>query len=444
MLNRGDLINYFLSGIKEEGTEKIGTEHEKFVYKQSDYSLLPYSGKVSISEILIHFKNDNWKPIYEGKNIISLQKKGASITLEPGGQLELSGAPLETVHETCNEITDHLEFTKSLEEEMGIGFLGLGFLPIQLLDDVPEVPKKRYETIMRPYMKKLGGLGLDMMHRSCTVQANFDYLSEKDMQKKIRVSSALQPLVTGIFANSPFSDGKLNGYQSYRSFVWSKTDPDRTGILPSMIGKNFSFEEYTDYALNVPVYAIIRDGIYINCLKYSFQDLMNNKSENINAEDLTLTDWIDHLSTIFTEVRLKTYIEMRGADAGSRFSLCALPAFWAGLIYCTECLDESISIIDKWDYQDILRFKIQIAKIGLDAEINNISGWDLAERFISISRKGLANRSKLNSKGKDESIHINYIDDVIRKKETSSLRLINLYNNKWNGDLNSIYSSESF
>ena len=444
MLNREDLINYFISGIKEEGTEKIGTEHEKFVYKKSDYSLLPYSGKVSISEILGHFKNDNWEPIYEGKNIISLQKKGASITLEPGGQLELSGAPLETVHETCNEITDHLEFTKSLEEEMGIGFLGLGFLPIQLLDDVPEVPKKRYETIMRPYMKKLGGLGLDMMHRSCTVQANFDYLSEKDMRKKIRVSSALQPLVTGIFANSPFSDGKVNGYQSYRSFVWSKTDPDRTGILPSMIGKNFSFEEYIDYALNVPVYAIIRDGIYTNCLKYSFQDLMNNKSETIKAQDLTLADWIDHLSTVFTEVRLKTYIEMRGADAGSRFSLCALPAFWAGLIYCTECLDESISIIDKWDYQDILRFKIQIAKIGLDAEINNISGWDLAEQFISISRKGLANRSKLNSKGKDESIHINYIDDVIRKKETSSLRLINLYNNKWNGDLNSIYSSESF
>lgn len=444
MISKDDLINYFISGIKKSGAEKIGTEHEKFVYKKSNYSLLPYDGNISISEILRHFEKDNWKPVFEGKNIISLQKEGASITLEPGGQLELSGAPLETVHETCNEITDHLKFTKSLEEKMGIGFLGLGFLPIQSLDNVPKVPKKRYEKIMRPYMKQLGGLGLDMMHRSCTVQANFDYLSEDDMRKKIRVSSALQPLVTGIFANSPFSDGKLNGYQSYRSFVWSKTDPDRTGILPSMIGKNFSFEEYTDYALDVPVYAIIRNGIYINCLKYSFKDLMNDMSEDIKAEDLMIEDWVDHLSTIFTEVRLKTYIEMRGADAGSRFSLCALPAFWAGLIYCDECLDESISIINKWSYHDIIKFKIQIAKVGLDAEINNISGWELADQFINISRKGLTNRSKLNSKGNDESIHINYISDVINKKETSSLRLINLYNNKWNKDLSSIYSSESF
>ena len=444
MINKEDLVNYFKNGFKKEGSEKIGTEHEKFVYSKEDFSLIPYNGEISISKLIEYFVEDGWKPLFEDDNIIAAIKDTASITLEPGGQFELSGAPLKTVHETCSEITNHLKFTKSLEEIMNIGFLGLGFLPIESLLSVPEVPKKRYSQIMRPYMKSLGGLGLDMMHRSCTVQANFDFTSEKDMQRKVQVSSALQPLITGLFANSPFSDGRLNHYQSYRSFVWSKTDDDRTGIPEKMLNESFSIEEYVDYVLDVPVYALIRDGYYKNCLEYTFRDLMDNKSEEINSENLTIKDWADHVSTIFTEVRLKTYIEMRGADAGGNKSLCALPAFWAGLIYCNECLDESIETIKKWSFEDIVNFRNDIPKLGLDASIQNRSGWDLANEFLEISKRGLANRANLNSSGQDESIHLDYLFNMVNRKESSASRLINLYNNEWKQDLTRIYESESF
>ena len=250
--------------------------------------------------------------------------------------------------------------------------------------------------------------------------------------------------MTGLFANSPFHDGKMNGYQSYRAYVWSKTDKDRTGILRSMVGKHFSFAEYTDYVLKVPVYSIIRDGNYINCLNYSFEDLMKNKYDRIPSEDLTLDDWTDHLSTIFTDVRLKTYIEMRGADAGNYRSLCALPAFWAGILYCSDCLEESISIIEKWNYDDIMSFQQSVYKIGLDAKIGNKNGWEIAEEFLKISSKGLKSRSNLNAVGENEEIHIDYLYEIVKKKETSASRLIRLYNEKWNNDLLKIYSSESF
>ena len=444
MLNKEILIKYFEDGITEKGHEKIGTEHEKFVFNKNDYSLIPYRGEQSISALLESFIQDDWKPKYEGDNIIALTKENASITLEPGGQFELSGAPLVTIHETCREINNHLQFVKSIEEKMNIGFLGVGFLPIEKLDVVPHVPKKRYSEIMRPYMKKLGGLGLDMMHRSCTVQANFDYISELDMKKKIMVSAALQPIVTGLFANSPFLEGQLNGFQSYRGYVWTKTDNDRTGILRSMVGENFSFEEYVDYALKVPVYSIIRDGNYINCLDYNFEDLINNKSHEIKAEDITLDDWTDHLSTIFTEVRLKTYIEMRGADAGSYRSLCALPAFWTGILYCSDCLEESISIIKEWNFEEIISFRNSVFKNGLNAKLKDRNGWEIAEQFLKISSKGLESRSNLNAVGENETIHIDYLYEMVHKKETSALRLINLYESKWNNDLKQIYSSESF
>ena len=444
MLNKENLIKYFEDGITEKGHERIGTEHEKFVFNKNDYSLIPYKGEQSISALLESFIQDDWKPKYEDDNIIALTKENASITLEPGGQFELSGAPLVTIHETCREINNHLQFVKSVEEKMNIGFLGVGFLPIEKLDVVPHVPKKRYSEIMRPYMKKLGGLGLDMMHRSCTVQANFDYTSELDMKKKIMVSAALQPIVTGLFANSPFHEGQLNGFQSYRGYVWTKTDNDRTGILRSMVGENFSFEEYIDYALKVPVYSIIRNGNYINCLDYNFKDLMNNKSHEIKAEEITLDDWTDHLSTIFTEVRLKTYIEMRGADAGSYRSLCALPAFWAGILYCSDCLEESISIIREWNFEEIISFRNSVFKNGLNARLKDRNGWEIAEQFLKISSKGLETRANLNTVGENETIHIDYLYEMVHKKETSALRLINLYKGKWNNDLKQIYSSESF
>ena len=444
MLNKDDLVKYFIDGEKNPGDEKVGTEHEKFVYSKKDLSLIPFEGSQSILKIFDKFVNIGWEPIKEQDKIIALKKERASITLEPGGQFELSGAPLNTVHETCREINEHLDITKSIEEEQDIGFIGIGFLPVGSLDSVPIVPKKRYTQIMSPYMKKLGGLGLEMMYQSCTVQANIDFLSEKDMQRKINVAAAIQPLATGLFANSPFKEGRLNGYHSYRSYVWSKTDSKRTGILPAMLKTTFSFEEYVDYALNVPVYAIIRGNRYIDSTQYTFREILNGAHQEVKPEEVTIKDWTDHVSTIFTEVRLKDYIEMRGADAGGYKSLCALPAFWTGLLYCDDCLDEVIEIIKRWSYQEINTFKDNVAKIGLDAKIQQEEGWSIAKKILDISRKGLTSRCNKNSYGEDETIHLDYLYQIVNSKKSQAMNLIDLYMHEGNLNIDKLYQSESF
>ena len=444
MINKDDLIRYFSDGEKTPGSEKIGTEHEKFVFSKKDLSLIPYDGEPSILKIFDKFIDLGWKPIKEQKNIIALKKNGASITLEPGGQFELSGAPLDSVHETCIEINNHLEITKSIEEDQNIGFLGIGFLPDGSFDTVPRIPKKRYSEIMTPYMKKLGGLGLEMMYQTCTVQANFDFTSEEDMRKKVKIGTAIQPIVTGLFANSPFKDGKLNGFQSYRSFVWSQTDQDRTGLLSPMLQSTFSYEEYVDYVLNVPTYFIVRDGNYIDCTKYTFKEIMDGKFKEIDPEGLTLNDWETHVSTIFTEVRLKSYIEMRGADAGGYKSLCALPAFWAGLIYCNSCIDEVMELINKWSYEEINRFKTDVAKIGLKAKIENQTGWDIAKKLLDSSSRGLSSRSKTNSYGDDETIHLDYLFQIVDSQESQATKSIKAYMNEDNLDIKRLYKTESF
>lgn len=444
MITKDDLVKYFSDGEKTSGEEKIGTEHEKFIYSKNDLSLVPYEGNQSILSIFEKFIGIGWKPIKEQEKIIALTKGEASITLEPGGQFELSGAPLSNVHETCREINNHLEITKSIEGEQNIGFLGIGFLPIGSLNSVPRVPKKRYSEIMTPYMKILGGLGLEMMYQSCTVQANFDFISESDMQRKVNVATALQPIATGLFANSPFKENKLNGYHSYRSYVWSKTDPQRTGILSAMLKPSFSYEEYVDYVLNVPVYSIIRGDHYINSTRHTFNEILNGKFEEVDPEELTIGDWINHVSTIFTEVRLKDYIEMRGADAGGYKSLCALPAFWAGLIYCNDCLDESIEIINSWSYEEINKFKKDVARVGLNATIQNKDGWSVARKVLEISRKGLVARSKKNSYGEDETVHLDYLFQIVDSKTSHAMTMINSYMNKDYLDSEKLYRLESF
>ena len=444
MINKDDLIRYFSDGEKTPGSEKIGTEHEKFVFSKKDLSLIPYDGEPSILKIFDKFIDLGWKPIKEQKNIIALKKNGASITLEPGGQFELSGAPLDSVHETCIEINNHLEITKSIEEDQNIGFLGIGFLPDGSFDTVPRIPKKRYSEIMTPYMKKLGGLGLEMMYQTCTVQANFDFTSEEDMRRKVKIGTAIQPIVTGLFANSPFKDGKLNSFQSYRSFVWTQTDENRTGLIPSMLQPSFSYEEYVDYVLNVPTYFVVKEENYIDCTKYTFREIMDGKFKEIDPEELTLKDWETHVSTIFTEVRLKSYIEMRGADAGGYKSLCALPAFWAGLIYCNSCIDEVMELTNKWSYEEINRFKTDIAKIGLDAKIENQTGWDIAKKLLDSSSRGLSSRSKTNSYGDDETIHLDYLFQIVDSQESQATKLIKSYMNEGNLDIERLYKTESF
>ena len=444
MLKKIDLINYFIEGCKSSDNLKIGTEHEKFIYHKHNFEVIPYRGDVSITSVLEHFNTYDWKSVYEGENVIALTKDKASITLEPGGQFELSGAPLTTVHETCIEINNHLKITKELEDKFDIGFLGIGFYPINKLDKIDTVPKKRYSQIMVPYMTEIGGLGLEMMHQSATVQANFDFTSEKDMQKKVNASSVLQPLITGLFANSPFKDSNLSGYESYRNNVWFHTDQDRSGIPEFLIQDTLSFEEYVDFALKIPVYSIIRDNEYLNCTQYSFEDLMNNKNQEINPEDLILDDWINHVSTIFTEVRLKSFIEMRGADAGGYKSLCALPALWTGILYSEDSLNETLSITNKFKYEDILNFRKDVCKIGLNAEINGQEGWALAREILEISKRGLKHRQKINTFGDDENIHLSYLEELIDQKKSNATLMVEKYYMENNMNTELLFGEQSF
>ena len=444
MLSKNELIKYFHDGVKNNTEVKIGTEHEKFIFDKNNFNLIPYEGTVSINSIFEEFIKDGWKPLKEDNNIIALTKKRASITLEPGGQFELSGAPLNNIHETCREINNHLLFTKKIEEKFNIGFLGLGFFPIGELKDVPSVPKKRYAEIMTPYMKSLKGLGLEMMYQSATVQANFDYISETDMQKKINVSAFIQPIVTGLFSNSPFKNGKLSGFETYRAHVWTQTDPDRTGIPKFLTEKSMSFEQYVDYALKVPVYAVIRNSNYYNCTEFTFSELLEGKNENFNPEDITIEDWINHISTIFTEVRLKTFIEMRGADAGNYNSLCALPAFWTGILYQKEALEETYNIISDFTYEDLMNFRKDVISKGLDASYGKTNGWALAERFLNISFNGLKKRDQKNLYGDDETVHLDYLFKVITKKENASRKAIQLYFSDEVLKVKELFESESF
>ena len=444
MINKQDLINYFSEGIKKDNTLRIGTEHEKFIFKQNDLSLIPYDGEVSIQAIFQDFVKEGWKEVKEGNNTIALTKNNASITLEPGGQFELSGAPLKSVHETCSEINSHLDLTKKLEKKYNIGFLGIGFLPIGTLEEIPMVPKKRYAEIMTPYMRSLGGLGLEMMYQSATVQANFDFTSEEDMGKKINVSSVLQPLVTGLFANSPFKNNQPSGFESYRGHVWTRTDADRTGIPKFLTEPNMSFEKYVDFALDIPVYALIRDGNYIRCTDYSFADLIEGKHNEFSKDQITIKDWADHISTIFTEVRLKTFIEMRGADAGGYNTLCALPAFWTGILYDETALEEALSITRQLHYTDLMNFRADVLKNGLNSTINNIEGWDLAEQIVKISSEGLNRRGKLNLYGDSEAVHLDFLKDIIKNKESNSMRMIKNYYAQDTLNQKELFQKESF
>ena len=444
MLTKENLVEYFSNGIKTKGLERVGTEHEKFIYDKNDLSLIPFNGEPSISIVLNKFIEDGWEANIEKGIVVGASKNNASITLEPGGQFELSGAPLTSLHETCREINDHLSFTKSLEAELNIGFLGIGFIPLGGFNEMPKVPKKRYQQIMTPYMKKIGGLGLEMMYQTCTVQANFDYLSEKDMAKKVNVSAALQPIITGLFANSPFKNGKPNGFLSYRSMIWENTDKDRTGILPAMLDNNFSFEEYTDYLLNVPTYFIERNGEYIDTTNFTFNELLNGNDKNIKPEEMTISDWETHVSTIFTEVRLKTYIEMRGADAGSYESLCALPALWTGILYDNETLDAANDIIKSWNLEEILNFKTDCAKLGLETLLKNKSGWRIVEEILEISMHGLEKRNKFNLSGENETIFLRYLYNMLNKKEVMASKVLKLFKENWGSDFNKLYKELSF
>ncbi len=442
--NKQQLIDYIASGSRPRSEWTIGTEHEKFVYCVDSNKPVPYEGERSIKAILVALQKEfDWEPIMEGEYIIGLKKDGQSVTLEPGGQLELSGAMLKTLHQTCAESTSHLRQAQAVSEKLGINYIGMGFNANTKREDVPTMPKGRY-NIMRNYMPKKGNLGLDMMLRTCTIQVNLDYSSEADMVKKFRVSLALQPLATAIFAASPFTEGKPNGFQSYRSHIWTDTDPDRCGILPFVFEEGMGFEAYVDHVLNVPMYFVNRNGIYHDVSGKSFKDFMNGKLEGFEGELPTIDDWEDQMSTLFPEVRLKKFLEMRGADGGTWSKICALPALWVGLFYDQTSLDMAWDMVKDWTHEEHQHLRDNVPRDALNVPFRNGTTQDLAMQMLKISAAGLERRGQFNNSGEDERVFLNSLFQTVESGKTTAQLMLDAYYGSWNQDISKVFTDCSF
>jgi len=428
--NRRQLIEYFAAGNKPRADWRMGTEHEKFGFDKATLKPLPYDGERGVRAMLEGMRRFGWEPVTEGNNIIALARGKASITLEPGGQYELSGAPLETLHETAEENAEHIREVKEVAGEIGAGYIGLGFAPEWTREDVHWMPKGRYK-IMREYMPKRGRLGLDMMLRTCTVQTNLDFSSEADMVKKFRVSLALQPLATALFANSPFLEGKDSGYKSYRSHIWTDTDPDRCGMLPFVFEDGFGFERYADYMLDVPMYFVYRDGKYIDASGQSFKDYMQGKLPARPGELPTINDWADHVTTAFPEVRLKRYLEMRGADSGPLPALNALPAFWVGLLYDQTALDAAWDVVKDWTVEDHDYLCSHTPRNGLATRFQGRPLSDLAREVVEIAHTGLRARKRLDGHGNDETIYLAPLDRAVASGLAPADELLAKWKGEW-------------
>ena len=419
-MNKDNLINFFLNNIKKKNDLGVGTEHEKFLFLSESKKRIPFKGDVSIESLFKFLLTKGWLPgeISEG-HIISLTRDGASITLEPGGQVELSGKIQKNIHQTCSETNAHLEELKIFIKDNNLSMIGLGFDPVSKIEDVNWIPKKRY-NIMKSYMSSVGSRGLDMMTRTCTVQANFDYTSEDDLVKKFVVSNRIQSFVIAMFCNSPFREMRYNGYLSNRALTWSDTDNNRCGIKEIFTNKNFSIEEYVDFALNIPNYFLKTDSTYIDTTKYSFNQILKKETNDkfIDNFDLSLDNWVNHLSTIFTEVRLKSYLEVRGADAGKWEMICALPAFWAGLLYDEENLDLLWCETHEWAYSDIMDLYQNVSKEGLRAKFQGSSIYNYCHYLIELSSKGLERRAFFNKNNCDEQIHLETLRSIVINQKT--------------------------
>ena len=442
--NIDQLINPMAEGEKPKDRWRIGTEHEKFVYCTKDHHAPSYDEPGGIRDLLLAMQEFGWKPVEEGGKVIAMSGTDGAISLEPAGQLELSGAPLENLHETCNETGRHLQQVKAIGEKTGTGFLGMGMWPDKTRAELPIMPKGRYQ-IMLDHMPRVGNLGLDMMLRTCTIQVNLDYASEADMAQKFRVGLALQPLATALFANSPFTEGKPNGYQSFRSHIWSDTDPHRTGMLPFVFEDGFGYERYADYMLDVPMYFVFRDGKYIDAAGLSFRDFLKGDLSVLPGEKPTMADWNDHLSTAFPEVRLKSFLEMRGADGGPWNRICALPAFWVGLLYDQNALDAAWDRVKGWSMEEREALRNGVPKLGLDTPIpNGQTLKDLAVEILDISSAGLTARNRLNTSGDNESGFLDPLREVVAKGKSPAAQLLDRYHGEWNGDVSRIYDEMSF
>jgi len=435
---RAALVDYIAQGEKPAAAWRIGTEHEKFGFRLDDLRAPTWEGPQGIGALLEGMTRFGWERVLEHGKLIALLRDNASVTLEPAGQLELSGAPLETVHETCAEVTAHLKEVKTVADEIGLGFLGMGFQPKWRRDEMPWMPKGRYQ-IMRDYMPKVGSLGLDMMTRTCTVQVNLDFASEADMVRKFRVGLALQPIATALFADSPFTEGQPNGYQSYRSHIWTDTDPDRTGMLDFVFEDGFGYERYVDYLLDVPMYFSYRDGNYIDLAGKSFRNFLAGDLAELPGAKATMHDWADHMTTAFPEVRLKKFLEMRGADGGRWSRLCALPAFWVGLLYDATALDAAWDLVKDFSREERHALRDGVPKHALKLPFRNGSVRDLATEAIKIAAHGLQRRARLNSHGADESLFLDTLVRIVDANQTPAERKLELFHGAWNGDIDHVF-----
>jgi glutamate--cysteine ligase len=414
------------------------------VFRRADLNRVPYEGPDGIGALLQGMTRFGWEPVLEKGNIIALKNDArCSITLEPGGQFELSGAPLETVHQTCEEVHEHLRQVREVCDELGLGMIGLGFDPTSRREDVPWMPKGRYR-IMRDYMPKKGRMGLDMMLRTCTVQANLDYRSEADMVRKFRASLALQPLAVALFANSPFVEGRPSGYLSYRSLVWTDTDPDRCGTLPFVFEDGFGFERYVDYLLDVPMYFVYRDGTYIDASGQSFRDFMTGRLPALPGELPLIGDWMDHLTTAFPEVRLKSYLEMRGADGGPWRRLCALPALWVGLLYDSISLDAACDLVSDWTEEEREAMRRDVPRLGLETPHRSRNLRDIALEMLEIAREGLHRRARRDACGEDETHHLDALFTIAGGGRTPAEELVEDYKTRWGGRIEPLYTEQAY
>src|SRR5882672_10903340 len=435
--SRDELVAWLEAGVKPPSEFRIGTEHEKTPFTLSGHRPVPYEGARGIGAVLEGMQLLlGWEPIMECGNIIGLfdVPGGGAISLEPGGQFELSGAPVETVHQTAAELMAHRTQVKEVARPLGIGFVGIGMTPSWSRADMPMMPKGRYR-IMTAYMPKVGRLGLDMMYRTCTVQTNLDFTSEADMVKKLRVSLALQPVGTALFANSPFTEGRPNGFLSFRSEIWRDTDNQRAGMLPWAFEPGMGFERWVDYALDVPMYFVKRGDQYIDVAGQSFRDLMAGRLPGLPGGHATISDWANHVSTIFPEVRLKRYLEMRGSDAGQWRRLPALPAFWVGLLYDDASLDAAWDIAKDWTAEERQKLRDDVPRLGFRATVRGRSLLDLAKQTLAISHEGLRRRRRLDAAGRDETRHLEPIDEFVARGRTPAEELLEKFHGPWRGSV---------
>ena len=442
--NISQLKDWMVAGCKPREDWRIGTEHEKFGYRKSDFSPLPYDGPDGIKAMLEGLMAYGWDGKYEGDTLVGLSRPkeagGGSVTLEPAGQLELSGAPLENIHQTCAEISAHMKQVHEVAARLGQGYFGVGYTPFWNFDTAPRMPKGRYR-LMTDYMPKQGGRGTEMMYLTATVQVNLDFASEADMVEKLRIALALQPLATALFANSPFIDGKPTGNMSERSLVWTDTDPKRTGMLPFAFEDGFGFEQYVDYALDVPMYFVVRDGSFINTLGMNFRDFLNGELPALPGEKPTAEDWENHLTVLFPEARVKRFIEMRGADSGPWPSLCALPAFWVGLLYDDETQSKLADYIADWTKAERDALRLGAPQTGLATPFRDGSLLDMARDIVPMAAQGLKNRARSDGTGADESLFLAYLEEIVESGKSSAEKLLDKYNGEWDGDIKKAYPS---